>query len=95
MLQKLSPRPLAVAAAAAAIAAALMTAPMAAADEYGGGGPDNPLMPGCQMDGGGGATGGMSTECASPGSSELDATPNDLGVMGAMIDEPMVGFGWR
>ncbi len=82
-------------AAAAGAFAALATAPLAAAEEYGGGGPNNPLMPGCEMVGGGGATGGMDTECASPGNSQLNATPNDLGLEGGMLDEMggMWGFG--
>jgi hypothetical protein len=43
--------------------------------------------------GGSSATGGQSTDCASPGNSQLTATPNDLGVMGGMMDEPFYGFG--
>lgn len=80
-------------AAAAGAVAALALAPLASADEYGGGGPGNPLMPGCETTGGSSATGGQMTDCASPGSSELRATPNDLGVMGGMMDEPFFGFG--
>ncbi|MFM9035006.1 MAG: hypothetical protein ACKOQ4_12125 [Mycobacterium sp.] len=86
--------PLVLLAAAAGAVAALLTAPLAAADEDGGGGPSNPLMPGCEVTGGSDATGGQMTDCASPGDSELRATPNDLGVMGAMEDEPMWGVGW-
>lgn len=74
-------------------AAALLGAPIAAADEYGGGGAGNPLLPGCEVTGGSSITGGQDTDCASPGSSELRATPNDLGIMGAEVDEPIFGFG--
>ena len=80
-------------AAAAGAVAALVTAPMAMADEYGGGGSNNPLLPGCETMGGSSATGGQSTDCASPGNSQLTATPNDLGVMGGEMDEPFFGFG--
>lgn len=72
-------------------AAALLGAPLAAADESGGGGANNPMAPQCQTEGGGG--GGQSTVCASPGSAELSATPNNLGVEGAMIDEAGGVFG--
>lgn len=83
-----------VVAAAAGAVAALMTAPLALAED-GGGGPNNPLLPGCDTTGGSSITGGQMTDCASPGSSELRATPNDLGIMGAEVDEPMFGmFGW-
>ena len=75
-------------------AAALLGAPIAAADENGGGGANNPLLPGCETVGGSSVEGGQSTDCASPGNSQLTATPNDLGVMGAEIDGPgMFGFG--
>ncbi|MGV0990907.1 MAG: hypothetical protein ACOYBX_10705 [Mycobacterium sp.] len=73
--------------------AALVTAPLASADEYGGGGAGNPLLPGCETMGGSSAIGGQSTDCATPGNSQLTATPNDLGVMGGMMDEPFFGFG--
>jgi hypothetical protein len=77
--------------AAAALAATLGAAPVAAAEP----GADNPLLPGCETTGGSSVTGGQMTDCASPGSSELTATPNDLGVMGAEADEPMWGMiGW-
>lgn len=75
-------------------AAALFGAPIAGAAPDGGGGPNNPLMPGCEMEGGGGATGGQATDCASPGNSQLTSTPNDLGVMGAEVDEGGFGFGF-
>lgn len=79
--------------AAAGAVATLVTAPLATADEYGGGSSDNPLLPGCETMGGSSVLGGQSTDCASPGNSQLTATPNDLGVMGGM-DEPFFGFGW-
>ena len=70
--------------------AALLGAPIAAADENGGGGPSNPLLPGCIT---GTDGGGEDTECASPGSSELSFSPNDLGIEGAMVDEAGGAFG--
>ena len=86
---------LALFAAAAAAVTTLVTAPIAAADQYGGGGAGNPLLPGCETIGGSAATGGQTTDCAQPGNSQLTATPNDLGVMGAEMDEPMFGMiGW-
>jgi hypothetical protein len=95
MLMQRTRHSLALFAAAAGIAAALGAAPAAMADEDGGGGPSNPLMPGCETTGGSAATGGQTTDCASPGNSQLTATPNDLGVMGAEMDEPMWGMiGW-
>lgn len=84
---------LALFAAAVGAVAALVTAPLAAADENGGGGANNPLMPGCETMGGSSVLGGQSTDCATPGNSQLTATPNDLGVMGGMMDEPFFGFG--
>ncbi|MCB1289815.1 MAG: hypothetical protein KDB47_19435 [Mycobacterium sp.] len=82
-------------AAAAGAVAALAAAPLASADEYGGGGASNPLLPGCEVTGGSSITGGQDTDCASPGSSELRATPNDLGILGAEVDEPFFGMmGW-
>lgn len=77
------------------MSAVLLGAPTASADEYGGGGANNPLLPGCETMGGSSATGGQSTDCASPGNSQLTATPNDLGIMGAYGDEVggMFGFG--
>lgn len=76
------------------MAAALLGAPTAAADENGGGGSSNPLLPGCETMGGSAVIGGQSTDCAEPGNSQLTATPNDLGIMGAEVDEPgMFGFG--
>lgn len=69
-------------------AAALLGAPSAAAEEYGGGGPDNPLLPSCNL---GEDGGGPSDICASPGSSSLNFFPNSLGIEGALADEG--GFG--
>ncbi len=62
--------------------AALLGAPTAAADEYGGGSANNPLLPGCEVTGGSAVIGGQDTDCASPGNSQITATPNDLGVIG-------------
>jgi hypothetical protein len=72
-------------------AAVLLGAPIAAADEYGGGGANNPLLPGCETTGGSSVIGGQTTDCASPGNSQITATPNDLGSMGA--EEGFFGFG--
>ena len=86
---------LAIFAAAAGAVTALMTAPLATADENGGGGPGNPLLPSCEVTGGSAVTGGQQTDCAEPGNSQLTATPNDIGIVGAEMDEPMWGmFGW-
>jgi hypothetical protein len=84
---------LALAAGGMGLAAALLGAPIAAADEYGGGGANNPLLPGCETTGGSDVTGGQTEDCASPGNSQITATPNDLGVMGAEVDEGGFGFG--
>jgi hypothetical protein len=61
------------------------------AEEYGGGGADNPLLPACETMGGSSVLGGQSTDCASPGNSQLTATPNDLGAGG--MDDGFFGFG--
>lgn len=71
-------------------AAALLGAPTAAAEEYGGGGPDNPLLPTCNV---GNDSGGTSDICASPDSSSLNFFPNPLGIEGAMVDEAGGAFG--
>jgi hypothetical protein len=71
------------------VAAALIAAPVAAAED-GGGGPNNPLLPSCETSGGSSATGGQTTDCASPGKSQITATPNDLGTMGA--EDGFYGF---
>lgn len=77
--------------AAAGMAAALGLAPIAASEP----GADNPLLPGCESMGGSSVEGGQTTDCASPGNVQIDATPNNLGVMGAEMDEPMWGMiGW-
>ena len=77
--------------AAAGMAATLGAAPIAAAEP----GADTPLLPGCEVTGGSTVIGGQNTDCASPGNVQIDATPNDLGIMGAEIDEPMWGMiGW-
>ncbi len=62
-------------AATAGLAATLGSAPIAMADEYGGGGANNPLLPGCEVTGGSAVLGGQTTDCASPGNSQIDATP--------------------
>lgn len=77
--------------AGAGMAAALGAAPLAAAEP----GADTPLLPGCETMGGSSVLGGQTTDCASPGNAQITATPNDLGVLGAEIDEPMFGMiGW-
>lgn len=78
------------------IAAALLAAPTASADEYGGGGANNPLLPGCETTGGSAVTGGQTEDCASPGNSQITATPNDLGIMGGggFYGFPGFGFGY-
>lgn len=74
--------------------AALLGAPVAGADEYGGGSANNPLLPGCEATGGSSVIGGQTEDCASPGNSQITATPNDLGVLGAEANEgAMFGFG--
>ena len=74
-------------------AAALLGAPIAAADEYGGGGANNPLLPGCETTGGSAVIGGQTTDCASPGNSQITATPNDLGSIASEADEGWGGYG--
>ncbi|MBU3750053.1 MAG: hypothetical protein FGM52_06310 [Mycobacterium sp.] len=77
--------------AAAGMAAALGAAPVAGAEPGG----EEPLLPSCEQVGGSSATGGQSTDCATPGNADIVATPNDLGIMGEEADEPMWGmFGW-
>lgn len=77
-----------------ATAATLLSAPIAAADEDGGGGPSNPLLPGCETTGGSSVTGGQTADCASPGNSQITATPNDLGIMGGDEFYGFPGFGF-
>ena len=76
------------------VAAALLGAPNAAADENGGGSPSNPLLPGCETTGGSSAIGGQTEDCATPGNSQITATPNDLGVMGGDQFYGFPGFGY-
>ena len=85
---------LALAAGSVGIAAALLGAPNAFADENGGGGPNNPLLPGCETTGGSAVIGGQTTDCASPGNVQIDATPNDLGIMGGEQFYGFPGFGF-
>ena len=75
-------------------AAALLGARIAAADEYGGGGANNPLLPGCETTGGSAVIGGQTTDCASPGNSQITATPNDLGSIASEADEGWGGYGF-
>lgn len=76
------------------VTAALLGAPLATADENGGGGPNNPLLPGCETTGGSSVTGGQTEDCATPGNSQITATPNDLGIMGGENFYGFPGFGW-
>lgn len=64
-------RSLVLLAAGACAAAALATAPLAGAEP----GADNPLLPGCETTGGSAVLGGQTTDCASPGNVQIDATP--------------------
>lgn len=57
--------------AGAAAAAALVSAPIAGAEP----GEDTPLLPGCETMGGSQVLGGQTTDCASPGNSQITATP--------------------
>lgn len=68
-------KPLALLAAGFGVVAALVAAPLATADENGGGGANNPLLPGCETTGGNSVLGGQTTDCASPGNSQITATP--------------------
>lgn len=62
-------------------AGALLGSPVAAADENGGGGPG---LPPCETMGGSSVLGGQITDCASPGNSQLTATPSILGSQGVL-----------
>ena len=62
---------LALLAAGFGVAAALVTAPLAGAEP----GADEPLLPGCEETGGSSVLGGQTTDCASPGNVQIDATP--------------------
>ena len=64
-------RSLTLLAAGAGMAAAMLAAPLAAAEP----GADNPLLPGCETTGGSAVLGGQTTDCASPGNVQIDATP--------------------
>lgn len=64
-------RPLSLLTAAAAVSLALGTAAVAGAEP----GADNPLLPGCETMGGSSTLGGQTTDCASPGNSQITATP--------------------
>lgn len=57
---------LALLAAGIGVAAALGTAPLAGADD---------LLPNCEETGGSAVLGGQTTDCASPGNVQIDATP--------------------
>ena len=79
-------------------AAALLGSPIAAADEYGGGGANNPLLPGCETMGGSSVLGGQSTDCASPGNSQVPrsgktgpALMGNPGHIGPTLDALAVG----
>ncbi len=62
---------LALLAVGAGLSAALGMAPQAGAEP----GPDNPALPGCEVTGGSATLGGQTTDCASPGNVQIDATP--------------------
>ncbi|MCB0933530.1 MAG: hypothetical protein KDB71_16750 [Mycobacterium sp.] len=55
--------------AGAGVAAALGAAPLAAAQ------PQDPQLPSCEETGGSSVLGGQTTDCASPGNIQIDATP--------------------
>ena len=73
----------------AGAAAALLAAPIASADPDGGGGPNNPLLPSCEAEGGNFVSGGA-TDCAEAGNSQITASP---GILGAGIGMGYGGFG--
>ncbi|MDV3129905.1 hypothetical protein M1247_33730 [Mycobacterium sp. 21AC1] len=60
--------------AAGAAAAALGMAPLASAEP-----PSNPLLPKCEVTGGSSIEGGQTTDCASEGNVQIDATPPEPG----------------
>lgn len=74
-------------------AAALLVAPIAAADPDGGGGPNNPLLPSCEAEGGNFVSGGA-TDCAEAGNSQITASPGLLGAGGYGGYGFGMGFGW-
>ncbi len=58
------------------VSAAIALAPMAGAQPPGED-HNNPLLPGCEVTGGGGGMqGGETTDCASPGNVQVDSTPS-------------------
>ncbi|HET7742805.1 MULTISPECIES: hypothetical protein [unclassified Mycolicibacterium] len=58
---------------AAGVGVAVAAAPTAAAE------PPNPLLPQCEVTGGSSVEGGQTTDCASPGNVQIDATPPEPG----------------
>jgi hypothetical protein len=69
--------------AVAAGVAALINAPLATA---------NPLLPGCENTAGGVMAGTQTTECASPGNVQINATPEDVPVEEGFYGFPAFGF---
>jgi hypothetical protein len=55
---------------AAGVGVAVAAAPTAAAEPN-----PNPLLPQCEVTGGSSVQGGQTTDCASPGNVQIDATP--------------------
>ena len=55
---------------AAGVGVAVAAAPTAAAEPN-----PNPLLPQCEVAGGSAVIGGQTTDCASPGNVQIDATP--------------------
>jgi hypothetical protein len=55
---------------AAGVGIGVAVAPIAAADPN-----PNPLLPQCEVTGGSAVIGGQTTDCASPGNVQIDATP--------------------
>jgi hypothetical protein len=55
---------------AAGVGIAVAAAPTAAAEPN-----QNPLLPQCEVTGGSAVIGGQTTDCASPGNVQIDATP--------------------
>ncbi|MCX2933656.1 hypothetical protein ORI20_25630 [Mycobacterium sp. CVI_P3] len=56
------------------VAAAILSAPIAAADETG----TNSQLPQCETVSGDSISGGQTEECATPGNTELNATPQQF-----------------
>ena len=65
------------------VAAAILTAPLAGADTT----TAPPLLPQCENLEGSAVTGGQTTECATPGNTEINATPQQFAG-----EEPFYGF---